>query len=59
MVTKREVWEHAKQTGLDDFIQAVSHAFPDAIEQVIIVSPGKKSRYDKNEARRHSDERAD
>lgn len=44
---KREVWEHAKQTGLDDFIQAVSRVFPDAIDQVTVVSPGKKTKYDR------------
>lgn len=44
---RREVWEHAKQNGLDDFIQAVSRAFPDTIDQVIVVSPGKKTKYDR------------
>lgn len=39
--TKQEVWQAAKECGLDQFITKVAKAFPDAIDAVRIDMPGK------------------
>ena len=39
--SKQEVWQTAKECGVDHFIEAIAKAFPDAIEAVVVESPGK------------------
>lgn len=37
--TKQQVWQAAKECGLDEFITKVAKAFPDAIDGVKIDMP--------------------
>ena len=39
--SKQEVWQAAKECGVDYFIAAIAKAFPDAIEVVVVESSDK------------------
>lgn len=39
--SKKEVWQAAKECGVDHFIAAIAKAFPGAIEIVVVESSDK------------------